>query len=75
MADTIDCRWLCYQVLDGLGDARAAPLLEQLFADIQAHTIALAEPADRDRLIRSVPIYRETASAYHRSANEPPVVG
>ncbi len=71
----VGVRWSSCQVLVALGDARAAALLEQLHADVQADVAALAAPADQDRLIHSRPGYREIVEAYQRLRNAPTVAG
>jgi tetratricopeptide (TPR) repeat protein len=63
---TLGVRWSSYHVLVAVGDARAAALLEQVHADVQADVAALAAPADRDRLIQSRPAYREIVEVYQR---------
>jgi predicted ATPase len=55
--ETIELRWRCQQVLHALRDARAAALLQQLHADVQATATQRTEAADRDRLIQSIPTY------------------
>jgi len=69
---TVGVRWSSYNVLVALEDARAAALLEQLHADVQAHVAALAVPADRDRLIQSKLAYRDIVEAYRRTRGTPP---
>jgi len=68
--ETIDMRWDCQQVLDALSDARAAILLEQLHADVQARAIELTDAADRERLIQALPVFRNIVAA-HRRGSEP----
>ncbi len=63
---TINMRWACQQVLAAVGDARAAPMLEQLFADVQAHAAELTDAADRDRLIQALPVFRGVVAAHRR---------
>ncbi len=63
---TITLRWSCHQVLEALGDARAAPLLEQLYADVQARADALADASDRERLIQALPVFRAIVAAHGR---------
>jgi class 3 adenylate cyclase/tetratricopeptide (TPR) repeat protein len=58
LATEIDVRWNCFQVLDAVGDARAAGLLEKLYADVLAHAAASTFAADRDRLIQALPVFR-----------------
>ena len=67
---TIDMRWDCQQVLDALGDARAAALLERLHTDVQARTVELTDAANRDRLIQALPVFRDIV-AEHRRRSEP----
>ena len=64
--ETIAMRWNCQQVLDALGDARAATLLEQLHADVQARATELTDAADRERLIQALPVFRAIAAAQRR---------
>lgn len=64
--ETIDMRWSCQQVLDALGDARAAPMLVRLFADVHARAAELTGSADRDRLIQALPAFRGIAAAYQQ---------
>ena len=59
-------RWDCQQVLDAVGDARAAVLLEQLHADVQARAIELTDAADRERLIQALPVFRDIVAAHRR---------
>jgi class 3 adenylate cyclase/tetratricopeptide (TPR) repeat protein len=66
--ETIAWRWACQQVLARAGDERAAPLLEQLFVDVQARAAVLTDAADRERLIHSRPVFRAVAAA-HRSSS------
>ena len=68
---TVRVRWSSHNVLVALGDARAAALLEQLHADVQADVAALVAPADRDRLIQSRPAYREIVETYQRTRDAP----
>jgi hypothetical protein len=70
-SETIKMRWICQQVLDAAGDARAGPMLERLFADVQAHAAELTAAADRDRLIQALPILRDIVAAYRRLGREP----
>ena len=60
---TIAVRWRCQQVMVTLDDARAAPLLDQLFADVQAHAALFTGAADRDRLIQAQPVWRAIVAA------------
>ena len=62
--ETIELRWRCQQVMAALGDARAGPLLEQLFADVQAHATLITDAADRDRLIQALPVWRAIVAAH-----------
>jgi Mg/Co/Ni transporter MgtE len=64
-------RWRCQQVLAALGDARAAALLQQLQADVQARALELTDAADRDRLIQARPDFRAIVSAASSSAIPP----
>ena len=64
--ETIEPRWACQHVLQALGDARAAPMLEQLFADVQASAAEVTDAAYRDRLTQASPVYRDIVAAYGR---------
>lgn len=64
--ETIELRWTCQQVLDAAGDARAATLLEQLFADVQARATELTDAVDRERLIQALPVFRGIVAAHQR---------
>jgi tetratricopeptide (TPR) repeat protein len=68
---TIDLRWCCQQVLVALGDQRAAPLLEQLHADVQATAAERTEAGDRERLIQAIPNYRDIVAACARRGGPP----
>lgn len=61
--ETIAVRWRCQQVMAALGDPRAGPLLDQLFADVQAHATLITDAADRDRLIQALPVWRAIVAA------------
>ena len=64
--ETIEPRWTCHQVLVALGDARAAPMLDQLHADVQARAAELTDAADRERLIQALPVFRAIAATQRR---------
>ena len=64
--ETIGLRWLCQQVLDAVADSRAAPMLEQLFADVHARATQLTSVVDRDRLIQAQPIFRAIVAEHRR---------
>jgi tetratricopeptide (TPR) repeat protein len=64
--ETIEPRWVCQHVLQALRDARAGPMLEQLFADVQASAAEMTDAADRDRLIQASPVYRDIVAAHAR---------
>jgi len=66
--ETIELRWLCRQALEAAGDARAAPLLAQLYADVQARATEITDAADRGRLIQALPVFRAIVAAH---ANAP----
>ena len=63
---TMGLRSNCQQVLDAVLDARAAPLLRQLFVDVQTRAAELTDAADRDRLINALPVFRGIVSAHAR---------
>lgn len=65
-AEMILLRWLCQQVLQAVGDARAEAMLEQLHADVQARAAELTDAADRDRLIQALPAFRAIVAAFSR---------
>jgi class 3 adenylate cyclase len=62
--ETIELRWTCQQALQALGDGRAAPLLEQLFTDVQARASEVTDASDRDRLIQAKPEFRAIVAAH-----------
>ena len=64
--EIIALRWLCLQVLQAAEDVRAAPLLEQLFADVQARAEVLTDAADRQRLVQALPVFRSIVDAHAR---------
>jgi len=64
--ETIALRRPCQQVLETLADTRAAPLLEQLHADVQARAEVLTDAADRQRLIQALPVFRAIVAAHAR---------
>jgi class 3 adenylate cyclase/tetratricopeptide (TPR) repeat protein len=64
--ETIQPRWACQHVLQVLGDTRAAPMLEQLFADVQVSAAEMTDAADRERLIQASPVYSDIVAAYGR---------
>jgi len=66
--ETIEPRWACQHVLQALGDARAAPMLEQLFADVQASAAEMTDATDRGRLIQASPVYRDIVAAWSAAA-------
>ena len=71
--ETLPARWVCHQVLDASGPEhapRAAPLLDQLFADVQARATAVTDADDRDRLIQAIPDFRDIVAAYERRAGQ-----
>jgi class 3 adenylate cyclase/tetratricopeptide (TPR) repeat protein len=72
--ETLSARWTCYQVLVALGPEhapRAAPLLDQLHADVQARATAITDAADRERLIQAIPDFRNIVAAYGRRGAAP----
>jgi len=67
--ETLSTRWTCHHVLEALSQEhaqRAEPLLDQLFADLQARATVVTDAADRDRLIQAIPAYRAIVAAYRR---------
>jgi tetratricopeptide (TPR) repeat protein len=66
--ESIILRWTCQQVLEATADARAAPLLQQLFADVQVRAAAMTDAADRDRLIQAHPELRVIVAAWSAAA-------
>jgi HEAT repeat protein len=63
-AETMLVRWTCQQVLQALGDERAAPMLEPLHADVQATAALRTDAADRERLTQAIPNFRDIVAAY-----------
>ena len=66
--ETLSTRWVCQQALQGLGDPRAAPMLEPLFEVVQLQATALTDADDRERLIQAVPIFRDIVAAWAASS-------
>ena len=64
--ETIGWRWPCQQALEALGDARAGPMLEQLFADVHARATEMTDTTDRVRLIQALPVFRGIVAAHAR---------
>jgi hypothetical protein len=64
--ETLELRWLSYQVLAALDDARGPPLLDQLHLDVLARAGEVTEIADQDRLIQATPVYRAIVAAHQR---------
>ncbi len=62
--DTVPVRWRCQQILATLGDSRAAPLLEQLHADVQADLAAMAGDEERERVMANSMNYSGIVKAY-----------
>ena len=62
-------RWSCQLTLAALGDARAAPLLAQLHADVRASAEAAGGAAEQERLIQALPVWRAIVAA-HRCSGE-----
>lgn len=62
----LELRWTCQQLREAMGDGRAAPMLDQLFIDVQARATELTDAADRDRLIQALPIFRSLVAAQAR---------
>jgi hypothetical protein len=68
----LDMGWHCQQVIAAAGDARAGPMLDALFAEMQTCACELAtaaeftDPADRERLIQELPVFRAIVSAHRR---------
>ena len=58
-------------MLDAVGDAAAAPLLEQLFADVQARAAELTDAGDRERLAHALPVFRGIAAACNSIGGAP----
>jgi HEAT repeat protein len=66
--ETIGLRWRCQQVLDALGDERAAALLERLHADVLATAAERTDAADRNRPIQAIPTFRDIVAAWSAAA-------
>ncbi|WP_457418802.1 ATP-binding protein [Roseateles sp. P5_E7] len=62
--ETLLLRWLCHQALEAAGDARAAPLLAQLHADVLARANEITDAADCGRLIQALPVFRGVVAAH-----------
>lgn len=62
--ETMALRWSCQQVLQAAGDARAAPMLAHLNADVHARAAELTGPEDRERLVQALPVFRAIAAAH-----------
>jgi hypothetical protein len=62
--ELIRLRWICLQVLEARGEPGAGPLLDRLAADLQARAAELTDTADRDRLIRALPVFRSIDVAW-----------
>lgn len=62
-ADKASVRWDCQKVFAATGDARAAALLAQLHADVQAELAELADPAERERLVQDHAFYGDIVAA------------
>ena len=69
--ETLATRWVCQQVLEALGDARAAPLLDALHADVQARATELTGADDRPRLLQALPDCRDIVAAWARRGLPP----
>ena len=69
--ETIALRWRCQLVMVALDDERAVPLLDQLFADVQAHATLVTDAEDRDRLIQAQPFWRAIGAAHARRGPAP----
>jgi tetratricopeptide (TPR) repeat protein len=69
--ETIGLRWRCHQLLHALGDERATPMLEQLHADVQATAAQSTDAADRERLIKAIPDFRDIVAAYGQRGAAP----
>ncbi len=66
--DSIELRWTCHELLQTLGDERAAALLDALHHDVQARVSALTEAADRERLVQAQPVFRAVVAAHRGRA-------
>jgi tetratricopeptide (TPR) repeat protein len=62
--ETLSLRWDCQQALQALADERAAPALEQLFADVLACAAERTDADDRERLIQALPLFRAIVAAH-----------
>jgi tetratricopeptide (TPR) repeat protein len=69
--ETLATRWVCQQVLEALGDARAAPLLDALHAAVQARATELTGADDRPRLLQALPDCRDIVAAWARRGLPP----
>jgi tetratricopeptide (TPR) repeat protein len=65
---TIEIRWICRRVLADLLDARAEPMLERLFSDVQIRAAEVVDAPDRERLIQALPVFRGIVAAHRERA-------
>ena len=63
---TITLRWNCQRVLGAVADPRAAPMLQQLHADVQARVAVMTDADDRERLLQALPVFRGVVAAFGR---------
>jgi tetratricopeptide (TPR) repeat protein len=52
-------QWVCYQVLQANGDARAAELLGVVYTELHRRAAALTDPDLRRSFLEAVPVHRE----------------
>jgi tetratricopeptide (TPR) repeat protein len=57
-------RWLCYQVLAGLGDPRAAAALEQAYQFLHELAAREPDPGERQSFLSAVPLHRAICAAW-----------
>jgi tetratricopeptide (TPR) repeat protein len=70
-SETMAVRFMCHQVLEPLGDARAAGLVERVHADLHAKLSSLPDSAERERAIAASSTYSGIVAAYRRRREEP----
>jgi hypothetical protein len=74
-SETLGLRFTCQEILENLGDALAARLIEQVNADLHAKLSHLADTAERERVIAASSTYSDIVAAYRRMRGEPEAAG
>ena len=57
-------RWVCWHVLDTLGDKRAANLLATAWRELSAHAQRIGDPAHRQAFLQAVPFHRAIVASW-----------